>query len=68
MENAIQLGLKGTHYTDRILGSQSLQLKEQLQKKRLTGGDANNTIIMYVSAMMEVKRDRKSTRLNSSHG
>ncbi len=55
MENAIQLGLKGTHYTDRILGSQSLQLKEQLQKKRLTGGDANNTIIMYVSAMMEVK-------------
>lgn len=55
MENAIQLGLKGTHYTDRILGSQSLQLKEQLQKKRLTGGDANNIIIMYVSAMMEVK-------------
>ncbi len=55
MENAIQLGLKGTHYADRILGSQSLQLKEQLQKKRLTGGDANNTIIMYVSAMMEVK-------------
>ena len=55
MENAIQLGLKGTHYKDRILGSQSLQLKEQLQKKRLTGGDANNTIIMYVSAMMEVK-------------
>ena len=55
MENAIQLGLKGTNYTDRILGSQSLQLKEQLQKKRLTGGDANNTIIMYVSAMMEVK-------------
>ncbi|MEO7924726.1 MAG: L-serine ammonia-lyase, iron-sulfur-dependent, subunit alpha [Chitinophagaceae bacterium] len=55
MENAIQLGLKGTQYADRILGSQSLQLKEQLQKKRLTGGDANNTIIMYVSAMMEVK-------------
>jgi len=55
MENAIQLGLKGTQYEDRILGSQSLQLKEQLQKKRLTGGDANNTIIMYVSAMMEVK-------------
>lgn len=55
MENAIQLGLKGTHYHDRILGSQSLQFKEQLQKKRLPGGDANNTIILYVSAMMEVK-------------
>ena len=55
MHNAIQLGLKGTHYKDRILGSQSLQFKEQLQQKRLTGGDANNRIIMYVSAMMEVK-------------
>ena len=55
MENAIQLGLKGTHYKDRILGSQSLQFKEQLQQKRLTGGNANNLIIMYVSAMMEVK-------------
>ncbi len=55
MENGIHLGLKGTHYDDRILGSQSLQFKEQLKNKRLMGGDANNTIIMYVSAMMEVK-------------
>ena len=55
MENAIQSGLKGTHYEDRILGSQSLQFKEKLNQNRLTGGNANNTIIMYVSAMMEVK-------------
>ena len=55
MDNAIKTGLKGTKYADRILGSQSLQLQEQLSKKRLIGGDANNTIIMYVSAMMEVK-------------
>lgn len=55
MENAIRLGLKGTQYDDRILGSQSVQLKEQLDKKRLLGGDANNTIILYVSATMEVK-------------
>ncbi len=55
MENAITLGLKGTHYLDRILGSQSLQLRDQLDRQRLLGGDANNTIIMYVSAMMEVK-------------
>lgn len=55
MENAIQLGLKGTYYKDRILGSQSLQFKEQLQQQRLPGGNANNLIIMYVSAMMEVK-------------
>jgi L-serine dehydratase len=55
MENAIKVGLQGTTYDDRILGSQSLQLKEQLEKKRLFGGDANNAIIMYVSATMEVK-------------
>ena len=55
MENAIQSGLKGTYYEDRILGSQSLQFKEKLNQNRLTGGNANNTIIMYVSAMMEVK-------------
>ena len=55
MDNAIKTGLKGTKYSDRILGSQSLLLKEQLSQNRLIGGDANNTIIMFVSAMMEVK-------------
>lgn len=55
MRNAIETGLKGTHYEDRILGSQSVQLKSQLHNNRLMGGDANNKIIMYVSAMMEVK-------------
>lgn len=55
MDNSIQSGLKGTQYADRILGSQSVLLKEQMDNNRLIGGDANNTIIMYVSAMMEVK-------------
>jgi L-serine dehydratase len=55
MNNAIETGLKGTHYEDRILGSQSLRLREQLDNQRLIGGDANNRIIMYVSAIMEVK-------------
>ena len=55
MDNAIRSGLKGTEYSDRILGSQSLQLRQQLDSRALIGGDANNTIIMYVSAMMEVK-------------
>ncbi len=55
MENAIQLGLKGTHYADRILGSQSLQFKEKLEADKLIGGETNNRIIMYVSAIMEVK-------------
>lgn len=55
MGNAIDLGLKGTQYEDRILGSQSLQFQQKLAAKQLVGGDANNRIIMYVSAMMEVK-------------
>ncbi|HLI93455.1 MAG TPA: L-serine ammonia-lyase, iron-sulfur-dependent, subunit alpha [Puia sp.] len=55
MKNAIHLGLKGTEYKDRILGSQSTQLKKKLEHKRLLGGDINNTITMYVSAIMEVK-------------
>ena len=55
MDNAISTGLKGTSYHDRILGSQSLQLKQKLEDHKLVGGDANNLIIMYVSAIMEVK-------------
>lgn len=55
MDSSIQLGLKGTSYDDRILGSQSLQLKEKLDGNKLMGGSANNLIILYVSAMMEVK-------------
>ncbi len=55
MGNAIELGLQGTHYEDRILGSQSLQFKEKWEADKLIGGETNNRIIMYVSAMMEVK-------------
>ena len=55
MGNAITTGLKGTEYDDRILGSQSLQMRQQLDSRNLIGGDANNTIIMFVSATMEVK-------------
>lgn len=55
MSNSIQLGLKGTHYNDRILPSQSPLFKEQMDRNRLIGGNVNNTIIMYVTAMMEAK-------------
>jgi L-serine dehydratase len=55
MGHAIELGLKGTKYTDRILGSQSPQFKEKMDAGKLVGGETNNRIIMYTSAMMEVK-------------
>ncbi len=55
MGNAIQQGLKGTVYQDRILGSQSLQFREKMNAGCLVEGDAGNLMILYVSAIMEVK-------------
>ncbi len=55
MQNSIDLGLKGTHYEDRILGSQSLKFKKNLEAKKLVPGDVLNNAVMFTSAMMEVK-------------
>jgi len=55
MENAIDLGLKGTSYKDRILGPQSLKFKKRLDAGALVEGDVLNHVTMYTSAMMEVK-------------
>ncbi len=55
MQNAIDQGLKGTHYEDRILGPQSVNFKAQMKKDTLVQGDTLNHVIMFTSAMMEVK-------------
>lgn len=55
MQNAIEIGIKGTSYADRILGPQSVNFKEQIKKKTLVEGDVLNNVILYTSAMMEVK-------------
>ena len=55
MENSIKTGLKGTHYKDRILGSQSLNFKKNIKEKKLIPGDVLNNSIMYTSSMMEIK-------------
>jgi len=55
MGAAIETGLKGTSYKDRILGSQSPEYKKSLASNLLIGGDVLNKTIMYVSAIMEVK-------------
>lgn len=55
MGNAIELGLQGTNYHDRILGSQSPGFRSKMNNGQLVGGDVNNRIILYVSSMMEVK-------------
>jgi L-serine dehydratase len=55
MKNAIDLGLQGTNYSDRILGPQSLTFQERMDGKKLVEGDVLNQVILYTSAMMEVK-------------
>jgi L-serine dehydratase len=55
MENAIDLGLKGTTYKDRILGPQSVGFRKHWDAGNLVEGDVLNHVVMYTSAMMEVK-------------
>lgn len=55
MQQAISTGVKGTEYDDRILGSQSPGFQREMKKGNLVEGDAMNTVILFTSAMMEVK-------------
>lgn len=55
LKNAVETGLRGTHFEDRILGPQSVKFKSLMEQKKLMDGDILNRIIMYVSAIMEVK-------------
>jgi L-serine dehydratase len=55
MQQAVDTGLRGTHYEDRILPSQSPNYQKQFNSGKLAGGDVLNRIVMYVSAIMEVK-------------
>lgn len=55
MKTGISVGLQGTHYEDRILPVQSLGFKEKMDDKQLLDGGLLNTIVLYTTAMMEVK-------------
>jgi L-serine dehydratase len=55
MQSSILKGLEGTEYGDRILGYQSGSFREQMAKGRLLDGGMLNQIILYVTAMMEMK-------------
>lgn len=55
MQNSIDQGLTGTEYEDRLLGSQSPTFKKMHEAGQLVDGNVLNQIVMYVSAMMEVK-------------
>jgi len=55
LQNAISEGLHGTNYADRILGNQSGQFQTGMDTQRLLDGGMLNRIILYVTALMEVK-------------
>lgn len=55
MEAAVETGLAGTEYEDRILPSQSPGFQRAEEAGALVPADINNRIIRYVSAFMEVK-------------
>ncbi len=55
MKRSISEGIKGTDYHDRILGYQSGIFKTQMEEKKLLNGGILNQMILYISAMMEIK-------------
>jgi L-serine dehydratase len=55
MDQGIEEGLSGTTYEDRILPVQSLGFKNKMEQNGLLDGGMLNTIVLYTTAMMEVK-------------
>jgi len=55
LRNSIEEGIRGTEFSDRILGPQSGGFKRAMETGRLLDGGMLNRMILYVSAMMEVK-------------
>jgi L-serine dehydratase len=55
MKNSVRIGLAGTCYKDRILGCQSTFYSEKHKSGRLLDIGILNQIILYVTALMEVK-------------
>lgn len=55
LRRSIAQGIAGTSYEDRVLGFQSGGFKEMMDQGRLLDAGALNRIILYVTALMEVK-------------
>ncbi len=55
MDQSIKSGLEGTTYKDRLLGRQSHLIKQGVAANKLLPGDVMNTVISYITSMMEVK-------------
>mmetsp|Transcript_10949 Transcript_10949/g.20107 ORF Transcript_10949/g.20107 Transcript_10949/m.20107 type:complete len:612 (+) Transcript_10949:85-1920(+) len=55
MRNCVEEGRAGTSYGDRILPCQSSGLARAMNEGQVIPGDVLNTVILYVTAIMEVK-------------
>jgi len=55
MQRSIHQGLQGTEHADRILGYQSGAFAVQMENHRLLDAGILNRMILYVTAMMEIK-------------
>jgi L-serine dehydratase len=55
LRRSIAQGIAGTSYDDRVLGHQCGQFHDLMKAGRLLDGGALNCIILYVTALMEVK-------------
>ncbi|MBK8094524.1 MAG: L-serine ammonia-lyase, iron-sulfur-dependent, subunit alpha [Verrucomicrobiaceae bacterium] len=55
LRKSIASGIAGTTYTDRVLHHQSGRFAERMQTGHLLDAGALNRIILYVTALMEVK-------------
>jgi len=55
LRKSIASGIAGTNYEDRVLHHQSGRFQQRMDEGRLLDGGALNRIILYVTALMEVK-------------
>jgi L-serine dehydratase len=55
LRKSIASGISGTSYEDRVLGHQSGRFQEMMTAGRLLDGGALNRMVLYVTALMEVK-------------
>ena len=55
LRKSVAQGIAGTQYEDRVLGHQSGRFAEMMRERRLLDGGALNRIVLYVTALMEIK-------------
>lgn len=55
LRRSVAQGLAGTHYEDRVLGPQSGQFNALMRAGRLLNGGVLNRMVLYVTALMEMK-------------